>query len=69
MRKKDARAEHLSIAGALNWLSVSTSPDVTTATSLRAAHLKNPSPGHMDGEHALKHLKGTADWGIQFRPS
>ena len=56
-----------SIVGGLNWLSLSTRPDITAVTSLLASHLKNPSQGHLDSaHHVLKYLKGSMDWGMRF---
>jgi hypothetical protein len=56
-----------SIVGCLNWLSVSTRPDIATITSILAQYCRNPSQGHIDSAtRVLKYLKGTKDLKIQF---
>ena len=66
-QKPDLLAKYQSIVGGLNWLSLSTRPDITAAVSLLAAHLHNPSAGHLDSAYiVLRYLKGTKDWGIRY---
>jgi hypothetical protein len=36
------------IVGCLNWLSISTRPDIATITSILAKYCRNPSQGHID---------------------
>ncbi len=56
-----------SLVGGFNWLSTSTRPDITAATSLLASHLINPSQGHLDAaRHLLRYLKGSPNWGIRY---
>ena len=65
--KPQLLSDYRSIVGGLNWLSLSTRPDITAATSLLATYLQNPSPGHLDSaKHILRYLKGTVDWGLRF---
>ena len=60
-------ATYQSIVGGLNWLSLSTRPDITPVTRLLASHLKNPSQGHLDAaRHVLRYLKGSPEWGNRF---
>jgi hypothetical protein len=48
------------IIGCLNWLSISTRPDIATVTSILAKYCKNPSQGHIDSAlRVVKYLKGT----------
>lgn len=45
------------IIGDLNWLSISTRPDITTIISLLSAHSHLPSPAHFDSAlHVVKYL-------------
>ncbi len=56
-----------SIVGSLIWLSSQTRPDISTSVSLLAAHLHNPSDGHLDAaRHVTKYLKGSAQWGLRY---
>ncbi|CAB9496900.1 expressed unknown protein [Seminavis robusta] len=56
-----------SIVGSLNWISLSTRPDITPVTSLLATYLHNPSPGHLtSAKHVLRYLKGSSGWGITY---
>jgi hypothetical protein len=67
IKKRALITRYQSIVGGLDWLSLSTRPDVTCVTSLLASHLINPSQGHLDSAlHVLKYLKGTTEWGIRF---
>ena len=55
------------LVGSLNWLSISTRPDISTATSLLAKYCKNPSKGHIDAALRLvRYLKGTRNLKIKF---
>ncbi|MGL5814547.1 MAG: reverse transcriptase domain-containing protein, partial [Aeromonas sp.] len=59
--------DYQSLVGGLNWISLSTRPDITGSVCLLATYLHNPSQGHLDSaKHVLKYLKGTMDWGIRF---
>ena len=55
------------LIGSLNWLSISTRPDISTAVSLLAKFTHRPSQGHIDAAiRLLKYLKGTKTRGITF---
>ena len=55
------------LIGSLNWLSVSTRPDITTITSMIAKYLANPNGQHINAaKRVIKYLKGTRDYGITF---
>lgn len=51
----------------LNWLAISTRPDIATAVNLLAKHMGNHSSGHLvAAKRVLRYLKGTPDLGIAF---
>ena len=53
--------------GCLNWLSISTRPDIATITNLLAKHTANPSKGHLNHvKYVIRYLKGTKSKGIKF---
>ena len=53
--------------GCLNWLAISTRPDIATITNLLAKYTANPSPGHLTHvKHVIRYLKGTKSKGICF---
>ncbi|PLW06160.1 hypothetical protein PCASD_26775 [Puccinia coronata f. sp. avenae] len=53
------------LIGALNYLSVTTRPDITFAVSSLAQYLNEPGSTHWDaGIQALRYLKGTKDIGL-----
>ena len=55
------------IIGSLNWLAISTRPDISTITSLLAQHMQNPSKGHiLAAKNVVRYLKGTSTLGISF---
>jgi deoxyuridine 5'-triphosphate nucleotidohydrolase len=55
------------LVGSLNWLSISTRPDIATVTSILAKYCKNPSQGHIDSAlRVIKYLKGTKSMKICF---
>ena len=59
--------EFQSIVGGLNWLSINTRPDISTAYSLLSQFNHNPSQGHLDAaKYVLRYLKHTASHGIWF---
>jgi hypothetical protein len=65
--KPELVKQYQSIVGGLNWLSLSTRPDITAAVSLLAGHLSNPSDGHLvSAKHVLLYLKGSMDWGLRY---
>ena len=71
----DSKREPLLMAyrrflGMLNWLSISTHPDLTTAHSLLAIATTAPTQGHLDAIHYVGwYIKATADYGISFSSS
>ena len=59
--------EFQSIIGGLNWLSINTRPDISTAYNLLSQFNHNPSQGHLDAaKYVLRYLKHTASHGIWF---
>jgi hypothetical protein len=53
--------------GCLNWLTISTRPDIATITNLLAKYTANLSPGHLTHvKHVIRYLKGTKAKGICF---
>jgi hypothetical protein len=55
------------LVGSLNWLSVSTRPDIATITNMLAKYCCNPSKGHIDAAlRVVKYLKGTRNLAISF---
>ena len=55
------------LIGSLNWLSISTRPDITTITNMLAKYSAKPSHAHIDSaKYIIKHLKGSKDMGIHF---
>jgi len=61
------RHKYRSYLGMLNWLSISTRPDLTTVHSLLASATESPSPAHLDAlRHVGRYIKATSDYGISF---
>ena len=59
--------QYQSLVGGLNWLSLSTHPEITTAVRLLSRHLRNPTQQHMDSaKRVLQWLKGVKTHGIRF---
>ena len=57
---------HLLI-GLINWLSISTRPDIVTITNLLAKYMATPSKGHIEAaKRVLCYLKWTQHHGIAF---
>lgn len=55
------------LIGSLNWLSISTRPDISTITNMLAKYSNKPSRGHIDqAKRVIKYLKGTKSKGILF---
>jgi len=64
------RLQYQSLVGSLNWLSITTRPDISTAVSLLAQHQSNPSPGHLDAAYYVaQYLSHTKSLGIYFSSS
>ena len=56
-----------SLVGCLNWLAISTRPDISTITNLLAKHCMKASKGHITAaKRVLRYLKGTKNFGIKF---
>ena len=63
------RQNHLlqTLVGSLNWLSISTRPDIAPATNFLAKYSNCASKGHIQAaKHVIKYLKGTKAKGITF---
>ena len=55
------------LIGLLNWLAISTRPDISTVVNLLAKYMSKPSIGHIHAaKHVIKYLKGTRDMGITY---
>ena len=55
------------IVGCLNWLSISTRPDISTITNMIAKYTVIPTKGHINAvKRVIKYLKGTKSKGILF---
>jgi len=53
--------------GMLNWLTISTRPDLMTVHSLLAIATTKPTQGHLDAiRYVGRYIKATADYGISF---
>jgi hypothetical protein len=66
-QRKTLRHKYRSYLGMLNWLSVSTQPDLTTVRSLLASATESPSPAHLDAlRHVGCYIKATSNYGISF---
>ena len=51
----------------VNWLSISTRPDIVTITNLLAKHITTQSKGHIEAvKRVLCYLKGTQYYGKEF---
>jgi hypothetical protein len=63
----DRAKQPLDHLGMLNWLAISTRPDLTTIQSLLAQHTVSPTQQHLDASRYVgRYLKATADYGISF---
>ena len=55
------------IVGSLNWLRVSTCPDISTITNLLAHYMHSTTPSHVAAaKYVLRYLKGTSHMSIRF---
>ena len=55
------------LIGSLNWLSISTRPDITTITAMIAKYVSKPNQQYINAaKRVIKYLKGTKDLGITF---
>ena len=56
-----------SLVGSLNWLAISTRPDIATVTNILAKYMSSPNSHHIAAaKRVIKYLKGTKDRGITF---
>ena len=56
-----------SLVGSLNWLAISTRPDIAPATNFIAKYSNCASKGHIHAaKHIIKYIKGTKSMGITF---
>jgi hypothetical protein len=64
------RLQYQSLVGSLNWLSITTRPDISTVVSLLAQHQSYPSQGHLDAAYYVaRYLSQTKTLGIYFNSS
>ncbi len=55
------------LVGNLNWLSISTRPDIAPATNMLAKYMAKASKGHIEqAKRVIKYLKGTKHKGILY---
>jgi hypothetical protein len=55
------------LVGGLNWLAISTRPDLAVSVSLLSQFMQDPSKGHLDaGKRVLAWLSGTRIHGLRF---
>ena len=55
------------IVGPMNWLSVSTRPDISAITNMLARHQNHPTPAHLGAaKYVIRYLKGTKHKGLIF---
>lgn len=67
VKRDRLRRVYRSYNGMINWLSISTRPDVTTALSLLAQSTMMPTPSHVEAARYVgRYLKATSDLGIEF---
>ena len=64
--RDELRLKYQSLVGSLNWLAVTTRPDLATVVSLLAQHQSDPSSGHYKAALHVVHLANTKDLGIYF---
>jgi hypothetical protein len=65
--RNELRLRFQSLVGSLNWLAVTTRPDIATVVSLLAQHQSEPSPGHLKAAlHVAYYLASTKTLGIYF---
>jgi len=68
--RRKLESEMRSYVGSLLWLSQGTRPDLATITNMLAKYQSCPSPGHLAAaKYAIKYLKGTIEYGVQFTSS
>jgi hypothetical protein len=55
------------LVGSLNWLALSTRPNIATITNMLAKYSNNASKGHIEqAKRVIKYLQGTKTMGISF---
>mmetsp|Transcript_18091 Transcript_18091/g.25566 ORF Transcript_18091/g.25566 Transcript_18091/m.25566 type:complete len:151 (-) Transcript_18091:233-685(-) len=65
---KEKLIKHMQfLVGSLNWIAISTRPDISTIVALLSKYTHNPSQGHIDSAiRVVKYLKGTQNLAIAF---
>ena len=59
--------DYMRFVGCMQWLVMSTRPDLAQATGVLARYTNNPGPDHVEAAyHVLKYLCGTPDLGITY---
>ena len=65
--RESLRKVYRRFLGKLNWLSISTRPDLATIFGLLSSKANKPTPAHLDSiRHVGRYLKSTIHLGIQF---
>eukprot|EP00957_Ditylum_brightwellii_P115664 8822518-Ditylum_brightwellii.AAC.1 len=55
------------MVGRINWLAISTMPDLATIVNILAKYMASPSIGHIEAaKHVTRYIKGTKKHGIAF---
>jgi hypothetical protein len=61
------KSKYRTFLGMLNWLSISTRPDLATVNSLLASATESPTRAHLEAlRHVGRYIKATSDYGISF---
>jgi Reverse transcriptase (RNA-dependent DNA polymerase) len=61
------KEKYRTFLGMLNWLSISTRPDLATVNSLLATATESPTQAHLEAlRHVGRYIKATSDYGISF---
>lgn len=69
-RSEGEKFNYLMLVGSLQWLVMSTRPDLGYAAGLLGRYSKNPGAQHIAAaKHVLKYLAGTADLGVTYHGS
>jgi hypothetical protein len=65
--KPEAVKPYQRLVGGLNWLAISTRPDLSVSVSLLSQFMQDPSKGHLDaGKCVFAWLSGTGNHGLHF---
>ena len=67
-RKEMINIPYRSIVGSLQYITLSTRPDVSFAVNQLSRYMENPGPSHWTaGKRVLRYLKGTANTGLLYK--